>query len=211
MGIASKFSDRFNKNKKGTEDKDYENSDFNISKSDESTNSGINNAPEDSSSDLKIMTTQLDELKKNYAALELKYDAILRLSAERSNELKNVVERNKTDIQFAKDEYAKKFIMSIASEFELFFRVIDSVKSSLSDAHSESLVNLTKKLSAAFEKVEVSFEYPKIGEEANPDLHNIIAQTDSPDFKEGQIVNVASACWMVRGKVVKFADVVVAK
>lgn len=45
----------------------------------------------------------------------------------------------------------------------------------------------------------------------NPELHEAIAQIDSPEHKTGQIVNVVCNGYKFKDKVIKYAQVVVAK
>lgn len=45
----------------------------------------------------------------------------------------------------------------------------------------------------------------------NPELHEAIAQIDSSDHQSGQIIDVVSKGYLFKGKVIKFAQVTVAK
>jgi molecular chaperone GrpE len=151
------------------------------------------------------------KLAKEIEELRVKNDLLLRVTAEKENQIKHLNEIAKKDIQIAKDDYAKKFIGEVAPEFDNLFRIVPELSKKFNDSGFDALDKTIEKIKESFKKVGVEFLMPAVGEDFNPEIHNVVTYVAQPEMQDGQIVHVISSCWKVGDRTVRCADVIVAK
>jgi molecular chaperone GrpE len=205
------FTDRFNKKNKDSFSSDVDENQKITAAEDEANEMILEDGSEIKFTEAHGLAEEVIKLKAEIEELKKRNELMLRVIADKDNQMKASAEFAKKDIQIAKDDYAKKFIGEVASEFENLFRAIQEMSEKFGDASCVILNNTVERIKNAFNKVGVEFIKPQLGEESNPEMHNILTSVQNSDLQDGQILDIISSCWKVGGKVVKCADVVVVK
>jgi molecular chaperone GrpE (heat shock protein) len=200
------FTDRFKKNKENINGID-ENQETTIHDTENcQTNDDVHFADAHGFAEEVVkLKTELEEQKK-------RNELMLRVLADKDNQIKSSAEFAKKDIQIAKDDYAKKFVGEIAPSFSTLFRAIHAIESKFgNDIDVKALSTINENIKNEFKKLGVEFVKPAVGEIADSNKHNILTFIPNPEMENGQIADVISFCWTVGNKVVKCADVIVVK
>ncbi len=205
------FTDRFNKKNKDSFSSDVDENQKTTAAEDEANEMILEDSSEIKFTEAHGLAEEVIKLKAEIEELKKRNELMLRVIADKDNQMKASAEFAKKDIQIAKDDYAKKFIGEVASEFENLFRAIQEMSEKFGDASCVILNDTIERIKNAFNKVGVEFIKPQLGEESNSEMHNILTSVQNSDLQDGQILDIISSCWKVGGKVVKCADVVVVK
>jgi molecular chaperone GrpE len=158
---------------------------------------------EDVSENIPDQTGELTEVTKLKDELAEAKDKYLRLYSEFENFRRRTGKEKLEMIQSANEQLLKE-LLPILDDFA---RAEKSFKGNEKDAEGFALIQ------AKFKKVVESYGVKimdvKKGTDFNPDLHEAIAQVESPDELQGKVVEVVENGYLLNDKVIRFAKVVV--
>lgn len=137
-------------------------------------------------------------------------DKLLRARAETENTRRIAIEEKEKTIKFAITNFAKDLIVIMENMYLAFKSVENTDKEGEFKVFFDG-VNLTfSELKKVFEKNNIKRIYPK-GEKFDPAYHEAISQIESEAEESGTVIDVVQAGYMLNGRVIKAAMVVVAK
>lgn len=169
----------------------------------------------DSSSNYSELEKEYSIIKNENSELKTKYNLAVNSLKQKTEELDNVLLQNKREIQSAMQnaeyDYSKKFISSIASEFDILFKMLNDIKDNLSEKNKEAVDGLRNKFEKAFAQVGVTFITPKCGDTFNSEMHQAITQKQTTACQSGQIFESLSSYWKIGDRTVKTALVIIAE
>ena len=144
------------------------------------------------------------QLEQAHAKVDENWDTVLRLKAD----LENLRRRNEKQVEDAHKFAAKKFI-------EELLPVADSMEMGLAAegdvAQIKEGVALTKKVfDSAMEKFGLAAVEP-LGDKFDPELHQAMAMQPSEEFEEGHVSAVMQKGYVLNGRLVRPAMVMVVK
>ncbi len=193
-------NDQVNKSENGSEtsnnsDEEFDNTEDNISENDE-----LNDQKEEDIRDEKFL-----ELQARYDDLNDKY---LRLFSEFDNFRKRTI-KEKLELTKSASKDIIESLLPIVDDMERAVKVSCEDKENNIDV--EGLNIILNKLKSVLRQKGVE-EINSIGEDFNTDYHEAITYIDSEKKKDkGKVVDVVQKGYMINGKVIRFAKVVVAK
>lgn len=156
-----------------------------------------------------LSPAQIDELKQRAAKAEENWDRLVRTTADFDNYKKRAV-REKTDaVKFANEALLQKLIPVIDS-----FEMAVSAAQNTSDATSESLLTGVKMVQQLFKSTLVEAgleEIDAMGKLFDPNFHEAVAQHESADAPEGQVIQQLRKGYKLRERLLRPATVIIAK
>lgn len=159
----------------------------------------------ETNSDLELLTKQLAEQK---AKADENWGALLRAKAE----MENLRKRHVRELEHAHKFAIEKFVLDVIP-------VKDSLELGLQAAAAEGAdidsivegVELTHKMLAqAFERFKIESVDPQ-GEKFDPEKHEAMSMIPSPDYPTGTVITVVQNGYLLNGRSIRPAMVVVSK
>ena len=135
-------------------------------------------------------------------------DLFLRLNADFQNFQKRV-EKQKAEWLLIGEEAIILKLLPVLQDLDRALNAATTGSSDQSEAWSEGLKVVYKNLLKTFTDLDV--KEVQVSGEFNPEFHEAVAQVESSNRQSGQIVDVVSKGYLFKGKVVKYAQVTVAK
>ena len=150
------------------------------------------------------------QLEEKNAKLAEKDDEVLRVAAEGINLQKRLQRDLDNTRKFANDKLIKAMI-PVMDSFDKALEVIEDDSCEVSiDAMIEGTQNTQKIFSKVLEDNGIEIINP-VGEKFDPELHEAMSMVPSPDHEKNTIVNVFQKGYLLNGRVVRAAMVVVAQ
>lgn len=135
-------------------------------------------------------------------------DLFLRVSADLQN-FQRRIEKQKNEWTLIAQESIILKLIPVIEDFDRAISVSAASEDSNVKSWVEGLAVAQKNLKKAFHELGIE-EIPTDGM-FNPELHEAVAQIDSPLEKPGKIVDVLSKGYKFRDKVIKYSQVAVSK
>lgn len=156
---------------------------------------------------IEELQTQVDEQQ---AELAKKDDEILRVAAEGMNLQKRLQRDLDNTRKFANDKIIKALI-PVMDSFDKALEVIDDENCEVT---TEAMIEGTQNTQKIFSKVladhGIEISNP-VGEQFDPEIHEAMSMVPSPDHEKNTIVNVFQKGYLLNGRVVRAAMVIVAQ
>ena len=152
---------------------------------------------------------QLEELKQRAAKAEENWDRLVRTTADFDNYKKRAAREKQEAIKFANESLLEKLIpvldtfdMALAATQNGDAKTVQSLQAGIAMVHQQ-LRNALK--DAGLEEVEAG------GKAFDPNLHEAVAQKETTEIPEGQVVQQMRKGYKLRERLLRPASVVVAK
>lgn len=149
-------------------------------------------------SDLKIINKNS---KKSIMSIESLKEDINKNNKENFKLKKEIEERKTNEMKI----YRK--IILILDQIDSFYKFIDSLESEDFSYNLEMMRKIIKKEMSEINLVEIK----SIGELFNPELHKCIAVEEDISKESKEIIGVVEKGYMLRGKVLRSASVIIAR
>ena len=156
-----------------------------------------------------VTPEQLSELKERAAKADEHWDRLLRTTADFDNFKKRAAREKQDAIKFANESLLEKLVP-----------VLDSLDMALTAAQSagpdsgqslQSGVNMVmQQLKSALAEAGLE-EVNALGQPFDPNFHEALAQQETPEVPEGQVVHQHRKGYKLRDRLLRPASVVVAK
>ncbi len=146
---------------------------------------------------IKEMEEEINKIKEE---LKIKNDKYLRSCADFQN-YKNRIEK---EYEFNKTDVVRKYLEELFEIYELLKKAIEDKKP------QEGLNLIIQNMNNFFEKEEIKC-IETIGREFDHNLHHAVTTIEKKDCKENEIVDEIKKGYKMKNKVIKPAQVVVAK
>jgi len=156
---------------------------------------------------VESLQAQLDEKQ---AALTEKEEEVLRVVAEGMNLQKRLQRDLDNTRKFANDKIIKAMIPVMDS----FDKALEVINDDSCEVSAESMIEGTKNTQKIFAKVlaDNGIEIiDPVGEKFNPEMHEAMSMVASPDHEKNTIVNVFQKGYLLNGRVIRAAMVVVSQ
>lgn len=160
----------------------------------------IENECEEKHDEMELLRAQFKELEDRY----------LRTHADFEN-VKKRLEREKTQsLEYAYEAFAKD-LLPVMDTLESAIASVDgsSIEESMKDKFKEGLLLTLENFHKVFERYGIT-EISE-GGEFDPNLHNAVKQSNSPEHEDGQIVQVLRKGYRYKERVLRAAYVNVCK
>jgi len=162
---------------------------------------------DDEVSALEQMQAQIEDLQAQLAA---KDEEILRMAAEGMNLQKRLQRDLDNTRKFANDKIIKAMI-PVMDSFDKALEVIDDDNCEVTtEAMIEGTQNTQKIFAKVLEDNGIEIINP-VGEKFDPEKHEAMSMVPSPEHEKNTIVNVFQKGYLLNGRVVRAAMVVVAQ
>jgi molecular chaperone GrpE len=135
-------------------------------------------------------------------------DLFLRLNADFQNHQKRVAKQKTEWLTIGQEAVILK-VLPVLQDLERALNAAASNQQEKAEAWAEGLNVIKKNLLKTLTDLDVQ-EIETSGT-FNPEFHEAIAQVESPNHLSGQIVDVVNNGYLFKGKVIKFAQVTIAK
>jgi len=156
---------------------------------------------------LEQMQAQIEDLQAQLAA---KDEEILRVAAEGMNLQKRLQRDLDNTRKFANDKIIKAMI-PVMDSFDKALEVIDDDNCEVTtEAMIEGTQNTQKIFAKVLEDNGIEIINP-VGEKFDPEKHEAMSMVPSPEHEKNTIVNVFQKGYLLNGRVVRAAMVVVAQ
>jgi molecular chaperone GrpE len=156
---------------------------------------------------IEDLQAQLDEANDKLAQ---KDDEILRVAAEAANLQKRLQRDLDNTRKFANDKIIKAMI-PVMDSFDKALEVIDDEACEVTtEAMVEGTQNTHKIFAKVLEDNGIEIVNP-IGEQFDPEMHEAMSMVPSPEHEKNTIVNVFQKGYLLNGRVIRAAMVVVAQ
>lgn len=151
---------------------------------------------------------QLAELKDNAAKATQYYEQLLRTSADLDNYKKRAARERQEAIKFANEGLLEKLI-PILDNFEMALAAANAPNTSVQSLQS-GISMIQQQLKAALADAGLQ-EIEANGKPFDPNLHEAIAQQETADAPEGQVIQQVRKGYKLRERLLRPASVVIAK
>lgn len=161
---------------------------------------------DDEVSALEQMQAKIEDLE---AQLADKEDEVLRVAAEAQNLQRRLQRDLDNTRKFSNDKIIKAMI-PVMDSFDKALEVIDDENCEVTtEAMIEGTQNTQKIFSKVLEEHGIEIVNP-VGESFDPELHEAMSMVPSPDHEKNTIINVFQKGYLLHGRVIRAAMVVVA-
>ncbi len=156
-----------------------------------------------------ISAEQLGELKERAAKAEEHWERLLRIAADFENFKKRAAREKQDAIKFANETLVQKLIPVLDN--------FDSALSATQNAEAASAQSLQTGVSMILQQLKQVLidagleEVDATGKQFDPNLHEAVAQKETAEAPEGQVVQQLRKGFKLRDRLLRPASVVVAK
>ena len=151
-----------------------------------------------------------DELKNELESLRGKVDAYLdlaqRTQAEFANYKKRIERERESDVEIAQAAIVRS-LLSIIDDFD---RAVSVAPSAADGSFAEGVMLIHRKLQQWLDAHNIQ-RVDKVGEVFDPARHEAVAYEERPGFAEGQVASIMSAGYVMGNRVLRPAQVTVAR
>jgi len=156
-----------------------------------------------------LTAEEIDELKQRAAKADENWDRLVRTTADFDNYKKRAVREKQEAVKFANESLLEK-LMPVLDNFDM---ALAASQTASTDA-SQSLLEGVNMIYQQFKKALVEAGLEEIdatGKTFDPRLHEAIAQQETPDVAEGQVVQQLRKGYKLRDRLLRAASVIVSK
>jgi len=174
----------------------------------EMVTSGESFSPEIENTESKLSDSEEDEGSRLRRELGESQDKLLRLYSEFDNFRKRSA-RERSELLKSAGESTISSLLPVLDDFERAIAAIQNVEGE--NSSFEGIVLIQNKLNGILEQKGLK-KMISVGEEFNPDLHEAISMVAASDPKQhDKIIDEAESGYILNGKVIRHAKVIVAK
>ncbi len=160
----------------------------------------------DTSGEEQVELTELEKIQAEHAELKDKH---MRLFAEFENFRKRT-QKEKLDLMKSASESVITSLLPVLDDFDRASKAWDASMSSEEIIKGQSLIQ--QKLISAVEMKGLKAMESSIGKDFDTDFHEAITQIPAPDDSmKGKVIDEVECGYLLNGKVIRFAKVVVGK
>ena len=153
---------------------------------------------------VEISSDELDELKKEAGEYKDKW---LKVHAEYENTRKRLEKEKHDHIKFANEDIISK-LFPIMDNFDMAFAAMEKAEDK--EAVMEGIKLVQKEFHRILEENGVE-RIETVGKEFDPNLHEAVQAVDTEDVPDGEIVEEVRSGYLLNGRLLRPAQVKVAK
>ncbi len=156
-----------------------------------------------------LTAEQLHELKERAAKADEHWDRLLRTTADFENFKKRAAREKQEAIKFANETLLRKLIPVLDN--------FDMALSAAENGEAQSVKSLQTGVNMIYQQLKNVLteagleEVDATGQQFDPNLHEAVAQRESPDVPEGQVIQQMRKGYKLRERLLRPASVAVAK
>ncbi|KAA3639192.1 MAG: nucleotide exchange factor GrpE [Proteobacteria bacterium] len=159
------------------------------------------------SADMEDLMQQINELTLQLAA---KDEEILRVAAEGMNAQKRLQRELENTRKYANEKLIKAMVPVMDSFDKALEIVYDDEVEVTVEAMVEGTINTQQSLSKVLQEYGIEIINP-LGERFNPEIHEAMSMVKSEDHEKNTVVDVFQKGYLLNGRVIRAAMVVVAQ
>jgi len=156
-----------------------------------------------------VTPEQLDELKQRAAKADEHWDRLLRTTADFDNFKKRAAREKQEAIRYANEALIEKLIPSLDA-FDMALAATKNESGGPSQSLQTGINMVYQQLKSALADAGLE-EVDAAGKRFDPTLHEAVAQKETADVPEGQVVEQLRKGYKLRDRLLRPATVVVAK
>jgi molecular chaperone GrpE len=156
-----------------------------------------------------VTPEQLKELKERAAKADENWDRLLRTSADFDNFKKRAAREKQDAITYANEGLLQK-LLPVVENLEMALAAAQAAPVGAGESLQAGVNMIGQQLKAALAETGLE-EVDALGKTFDPNLHEAIAQKETADVAEGQVVQQLRKGYRFRGRLLRPAGVIVAK
>jgi molecular chaperone GrpE len=157
----------------------------------------------------QLTSEQIEELKQQAAKASEHWDRLLRITADLENYKKRAIREKQDAIKFANESLIMRLI-PVLDSFDMALAAAEAQKHEALDSHKTGIAMVHQQLKAALAEAGLE-EIDAQGKTFDPNLHEAVAQTESADVPEGNVLQQLRKGYKLRERLLRPATVVIAK
>lgn len=173
-------------------------------------NDQLARALEEAYAEREALLAKLEEATAEREELRGKYDQAARSISVYDEQRKRAEKARDEALQFGSADLLKE-LMPVRDDLALALKASEMETASVEDMRI-GLEGIVKKMDAAFENADLEPIEPAKGEPMDPNAHQATGEVPFPvpGFKKGDVMEVQQRGYLLRGRVLRYADVIVA-
>jgi molecular chaperone GrpE len=156
-----------------------------------------------------VTPEQLKELKERAAKADENWDRLLRTTADFENFKKRAAREKQEAITYANEGLFQK-LLPVVEHLEMALAAAQAAPPGAGQSLQEGVNMISQQLKSALAEAGLE-EVDGLGKTFDPNLHEALAQRETPDVPEGQVVQQLRKGYRFRGRLLRPAGVIVAK
>jgi molecular chaperone GrpE len=156
-----------------------------------------------------ITAEQLEELKERAAKADENWDRLLRTTADFENFKKRAAREKQEAIKYANESLLQKFV-PVVDTFDMALSATQNGQTDAVKSLQTGVIMVVQQLKQALAEAGLE-EVDATGKIFDPNLHEAVAQKETADVPEGQVVQQLRKGYKLRERLLRPATVIVAK
>jgi len=156
-----------------------------------------------------VTAEQLAELKERAARAEENWDRLLRTAADFENFRKRAAREKQEAIKYANETLLQKLV-PVLDSFDMALAAAQTAGPKASESLQAGVGMIFQQLKSVLAEAGLE-EVDAVGKPFDPNLHEALAQRETPGAPEGQVVEQHRKGYKLRERLLRPASVVVAK
>ena len=156
-----------------------------------------------------VTPEQLNDLKERAAKADENWDRLLRTTADLENFKKRAAREKQEAITYANEGLLQK-LLPVVENLEMALTAAQAAPPEAGQSLQTGVSMISQQLKGALAEAGLE-EVDGLGKTFDPNLHEAIAQKETPDVPEGQVVQQLRKGYRFRGRLLRPAGVIVAK
>jgi molecular chaperone GrpE len=156
-----------------------------------------------------VTPEQLEELKQRAAKADEHWDRLLRTTADLENYRKRAAREKQEAIRYANESLLEK-LMPVLDNFDMALSAAENNQTGAAQSLQQGIQMIFQQFRTALQNAGLE-EIDALGKAFDPHLHEAIAQQESADSPEGQVLQQVRKGYKLRDRLLRPASVVVAK
>jgi len=158
---------------------------------------------------LTVTADQLEELKERAAKADENWDRLLRTTADFENFKKRAAREKQEAIKYGTESLLQKLV-PVLDHFDMALAAAQSAGTEAAKPLQDGIQMIYQQLRNALVEAGLE-EIDAAGKPFDPNLHEAVAQSETADAPEGQVVQQLRKGYKLRERLLRPASVVVAK
>jgi molecular chaperone GrpE len=159
--------------------------------------------------DLTVTADQLEELKERAAKADENWERLLRTTADFENFKKRAAREKQDAIRFGNESLLQKLV-PVLDHFDMALSAAQSAGADAAKSLQDGIQMVYQQLRNALVEAGLE-EVDAAGKPFDPNLHEAVAQVETTEVPEGQVVQQLRKGYKLRERLLRPASVVVAK
>jgi len=159
--------------------------------------------------DVTVTADQLEELKERAAKADENWDRLLRTTADFENFKKRAVREKQEAIKYGNESLLQKLV-PVLDHFDMALAAAQTGGNEAAKSLQDGIQMICQQLKNALVEAGLE-EVDAAGKPFDPNLHEAVAQSETADAPEGQVVQQLRKGYKLRERLLRPASVVVAK